>query len=197
MNSRFEAVSAPENDGGVQKLRIKRSGLELTVSEVLECWENDESFQDFYASIFKTCGFESYVWEMPSMSLKTLTDDFECVLLKTPMSSAMPDTRTFSAFFDPHAPNQGVVSFLNLGHDAMLVVPSPLVSAANYSGLANFFDEAPIEQQRALWKVTAQQIKRRVSEKTTWVSVAGGGVSWLHIRLDERPKYYRYFPYAE
>ncbi|MGI9175867.1 MAG: DUF6940 family protein [Rhodothermales bacterium] len=23
-----------------------------------------------------------------------------------------------------------------------------------------------------------------------WLSTAGGGVSWLHVRLDSRPKYY-------
>ena len=28
-----------------------------------------------------------------------------------------------------------------------------------------------------------------------WVSTAGAGVSWLHVRLDDRPKYYGYQPY--
>jgi hypothetical protein len=29
-----------------------------------------------------------------------------------------------------------------------------------------------------------------------WLSTAGMGVAWLHIRLDERPKYYSHKPYA-
>lgn len=28
-----------------------------------------------------------------------------------------------------------------------------------------------------------------------WLSTAGMGVSWLHVRLDERPKYYRFQEY--
>ena len=30
-----------------------------------------------------------------------------------------------------------------------------------------------------------------------WLNTAGGGVAWLHIRLDHRPKYYRYLPYKK
>ena len=29
-----------------------------------------------------------------------------------------------------------------------------------------------------------------------WMSTSGAGVSWLHIRLDSRPKYYQYRPFA-
>ncbi len=28
-----------------------------------------------------------------------------------------------------------------------------------------------------------------------WLSTAGAGVSWLHVRLDDRPKYYGHGPY--
>ena len=30
-----------------------------------------------------------------------------------------------------------------------------------------------------------------------WVSTAGLGVSWLHVRLDARPKYYRHDAYTD
>ena len=30
----------------------------------------------------------------------------------------------------------------------------------------------------------------------TWVSTAGGGVAWLHVRLDSAPKYYTHRPYT-
>ena len=35
----------------------------------------------------------------------------------------------------------------------------------------------------------------RVNEIPVWLSTAGGGVAWLHVRLDDRPKYYSYAPY--
>jgi hypothetical protein len=36
---------------------------------------------------------------------------------------------------------------------------------------------------------------QRVSAKPVWLSTAGGGVAWLHVRLDDRPKYYAHAPY--
>ena len=40
-------------------------------------------------------------------------------------------------------------------------------------------------------------MQRRLSAKPVWLSTAGAGVSWLHVRLDDRPKYYGYAPYRE
>jgi hypothetical protein len=192
----FEAVSTSENNGNVQKFRISKSGCELGNRQVLDLWESDNEFAEFYSAIFKKCGFGSYTWETPPISTSTLDQIFEFVILNAPKSSSTPDVDTFSEFFDRNANHHGIVSFLNLGHDAMLVVPSPLRDGANYSGLAEFFYEAPLDQQRALWKVTAHQIKLRLSEKNIWVSVVSGGISWLHVRLDSSPKYYSYMPYT-
>lgn len=72
----------------------------------------------------------------------------------------------------------------------------PVRMDADYSGLAEFFREAPVDRQRALWKVLAREIRLQLSEKPVWVSVAGGGIAWLHVRLDRVPKYYRYLPYT-
>jgi len=36
---------------------------------------------------------------------------------------------------------------------------------------------------------------RRLSSRPVWLSTAGGGVSWLHVRLDDRPKYYHHAAY--
>lgn len=192
----YEAVSISHNEGNLQKFQISRSGTELTYKEVLDLWENDREFTDFYLNIFKKCGCSSYIWETPPISTDSVNQVFEFVIMKTPKYSATPDLHTFREYFDKKARDHGVVSFLNLGHDAMLVVPSPLREGANYSGLAEFYSNSPIDQQRALWKETAHQIKLKLSNQNTWVSVAGGGIAWLHIRLDDRPKYYRYMPYT-
>ena len=37
----------------------------------------------------------------------------------------------------------------------------------------------------------------RTSELPVWVSTNGDGVAWLHVRIDERPKYYAYAPYRK
>lgn len=36
----------------------------------------------------------------------------------------------------------------------------------------------------------------RVGTRPVWLSTAGAGVAWLHVRLDDRPKYYSYRPYT-
>ena len=38
---------------------------------------------------------------------------------------------------------------------------------------------------------------RRVGARPVWLSTAGAGVSWLHVRLDDRPKYYGCGPYRQ
>ena len=35
-------------------------------------------------------------------------------------------------------------------------------------------------------------MQQRVSASPLWLSTAGMGVSWLHLRLDSRPKNYRH-----
>ena len=37
----------------------------------------------------------------------------------------------------------------------------------------------------------------RVGARPIWLSTAGHGVAWLHVRLDSRPKYYLHAPYRE
>ena len=85
--------------------------------------------------------------------------------------------------------------FENLGKDAILVVPSPLGSEPAYSHLAAFIRYAPENQRHLLWRIVGQTVQNEISARPLWVSTAGGGVDWLHVRLDSRPKYYGYAPY--
>ena len=48
---------------------------------------------------------------------------------------------------------------------------------------------------QALWQAVGEAMARRVGSKPVWLSTAGAGVSWLHMRLDDRPKYYAHSPY--
>jgi hypothetical protein len=54
---------------------------------------------------------------------------------------------------------------------------------------------APGAQKHALWRAVGEAMQRRISQKPVWLSTAGMGVAWLHVRLDDRPKYYGYMPY--
>jgi hypothetical protein len=88
-----------------------------------------------------------------------------------------------------------VVAFANLRGDALLVVPCPAGDAGAYGHLAAFVREAPEAQRDALWREVGEAMARRVGARPVWLSTAGAGVSWLHVRLDDRPKYYGHEPY--
>ena len=83
----------------------------------------------------------------------------------------------------------------NLGGDALMVVPRPMSDVGCYCHLAAFLRGAPEPQRDALWVAVANATLGRVGSKPLWLNTAGGGVAWLHVRLDARPKYYHHMPY--
>lgn len=191
----YSTITEYHNNKTIKIHRFMCDDLQLTFYEVLKLWQENDEFNDFYTSVLHDCGFGSFVWEHPLLSAELLHQAYEFVLIRTPNYFNQPDTATFKDYFVPVSDNQGIVSFPNLGHDAYLIVPSPIHGGSNYSSLADFVRSAPLEQTRALWQVTGREVMRRIPDQTVWLSVAGGGVAWLHIRLDSRPKYYRYGPY--
>jgi hypothetical protein len=111
------------------------------------------------------------------------------------LAKASPDAGPFEEHFGGDDDHDGVVVFENLGGDATLVVPCPLARYETYAHLAAFLRGAPATQSHALLRCMADEVLRRVSDQPLWVSTAGMGIYWLHVRLDSRPKYYRHVPY--
>ncbi len=179
----------------VYEYHVEREERVLTYGDVLDLWDSCSQFTEFYLSLFSRSGFDSYIWETPPVSKETVQQPFRFIIQNIPEPQAA-DRDTFKAFFDPDNDNHGVVVFDNLGNDAKLVVPSPINEDAEYSGLAEFLRGGTPEQKREIWRVLSAQIKARLSHHPVWVSVAAGGVSWLHIRIDDAPKYYRYDEYS-
>ena len=136
--------------------------------------------------------YAAFRWEMPALTTETLGKPFEFVLLDSPSLARRVDRAAFAEHFSPKWP---VVTFGNLGGDAVLVVPCPVAGDEAYGHLAAFARLAPAAQVDMLWGVVGTATARRVSAIPVWLSTAGAGVSWLHVRLDDRPKYYGYGPY--
>lgn len=172
--------------------RVTRDGARF--ADVFEGFR-DGALAEAWSRFLADCPFEGFCLETPPIVRATLAAPFECVLVRSPaLARIRPDAGPFEAHFRAavHA-----VTFESLGRDALLVAPTPGTAAEDFAHLARFVRTASVEQQRGLWREVAHAVERRVSETVPfWLSTAGLGVSWLHVRLDARPKYYRYRPYT-
>lgn len=137
----------------------------------------------------------AFAWEMPLFSDATAEMDAVFAVIDSPgLVGVAPDPSPFAMQF---ASDEPIVTFANLGDDAVLVVPSPdaIPEAAH---LAAFVRTAAAEVVDRLWHVVGRAVAERRAARPgpVWVSTAGLGVHWLHVRLDDRPKYYRHRPFT-
>jgi hypothetical protein len=166
-----------------------------TFAAVLRGWQGDAGFRSLFNALLADAPFGAFRWETPAVTAATVTRPFEFVLLDSPGLARRPDPESFAAHYAEG--NAGVAVFPNLGGDAILVVPCPVAEPSAYGHLAAFVRLAPEPQWHALWQSVGEAMARRVGTKPVWLSTAGAGVSWLHVRLDDRPKYYGFEPYRK
>lgn len=135
-------------------------------------------------------------WETPPVSSRTTERPFEMVVLPARRLALIEaDPRAFAEHLKSSA--DPVCTFPNLRGDARLIVPRMLDPQATHGHLVAFLRGAPKQQIHALWQRLGQAVDAwwSTKEAPVWVSTAGDGVPWLHVRLDSRPKYYKHRPY--
>lgn len=181
----------------VVRYKMLRDKDILSFDEVIALLEEDHAFRTLFIEVLASSSFQTYRWETPAVSVSSINQDFEFVLINSPGLAASPDRHAFRDHFIASEENAGIVVFDNLGRDAILVAPSPLVPTDTFNHLARFTRTATEAQNHALWKTVAQTMSHRLSSRPVWLNTAGGGISWLHVRLDNRPKYYHYAAYRE
>ncbi len=191
----FSARSEPIRGASARKVTLQLGNEDLSFAEVASGWREDPAFRAYFITLLADAPYAAYFWETPPVTTGTLDRPFEYVLVDSPALAGMaPDPRPFASHLD-RARDDDVLAFPNLGADALLVVPCPRAPHEAYPHLAAFVRNAPGSQQHALWRAVGQAMARRVGGEPTWLSTAGLGVAWLHVRLDERPKYYSHAPY--
>ncbi len=180
----------------IQKISIFSHNQRVTYSEVIELWQKNKAFRSFFSSLLAYAPFSAYFWETPPITLSTVNKAFEFVLVDSPqLARVHPDSSSFRQYFQSATLGEEVITFPNLGRDALLVVPCPTAEMSAYPHIASFVREAPQSQQQALWQSVGLVIQQKLNDQPIWVSTSGNGVYWLHIRLDSKPKYYTFKPY--
>lgn len=182
--------------GRVRRIAVLNDGEPVSYGDVIDLWRHDDGFRDFFIALLAGAPFDAYLWETPAVTRTALNRAFECILAESDALARMrPDPHTFAAYFKADDSASGVVSFRNLGGDALLVAPRPRTSADSFPHLAAFARTAPGEQQHAFWSEVGRRLAETLSERPLWLSTNGLGVAWLHDRVDTRPKYYSFQPY--
>ena len=181
--------------GRGRRLAVEQDSRPAAFEAVIDAWRHDSGFRSLFNSLLADTPFAAFRWETPPVTSTTVSRPFEFVLLDSPELLLPPNPEVFSGHFINAAKEKHVVTFLNLGGDALLVVPCPLVEPSAYGHLGAFVRQAPEEQRHALWQAIGETMTRRVGARPVWLNTAGGGVPWLHVRLDDKPKYYVYRPY--
>lgn len=162
------------------------------------------SFEDFlsllanktFALYFSECIIEfskgfPICLEIPCINSKNFSNSiFECCVIISPdLDNLDVDPVTFSKYFTG---KNDIVSFFNLDKSSILI--SPKSDGKNYKHLYSFLVNSTKDKIAELWYLVSKEAKKLVDSGTNvWISTSGYGVGWLHIRIDQKPKYYKFY----
>lgn len=173
----------------------------VTWKEIIEIWKDDKKKKAFCTLFTESLPEEygAFFWETPPITKSTLKKTFEYMIINsTALVKKKPNSTRFDNYIANGKGKNEVRVFKNLGKDATMIVPCQYGKDANvYTHFAVFLRNAPTEQIPVLWSQLASAIENTLKEDNNphWISTAGMGVSWLHVRIDSRPKYYNHAPY--
>lgn len=178
------------------RLTIKEGDQILSFAQVIQHWVNSSAFRDFYTSTLLQHGGNGCFWEHPRLNKETVDQAYECVISRTDTFSRL--AANFNPFKNAVQAGKTISVFPNLTGVAQLIVPAP-TGAGDFNGrdLIAFLKTADEARCHKLWIVVGQQVTAAIAEGSSFqfLSTHGLGVLWLHIRLEQRPKYYHHRPY--
>lgn len=188
--STWEFIEDERSDHAMQ-YSVAKDGNTASWSDIVDALQAESTFRDALSGLITSSTFEQVFWETTPLNFERSGEPFQFAVVRARLN-ARQDSRAFSEFFDGE---RTVATFPNLGGSAMLVAPAPMEDSADRSYLKPFLTTAPSEQVHELWRSVGAAITDRLSDDPVWVSTSGGGVPWLHVRLDNSPKYYAYTPF--
>jgi hypothetical protein len=192
----IDVLAEPLQNGRVIRYTLRSGNHLLTWADCIENWQHNATYRDVFSRLLRDVPFAAYFWETPPVTRAIVNRAFEFILADSPeLANVRADTQAFRDHFRSAATGDDIVTFHNLGGDALLVAPCPIPGTAGYAHMADFARHAPESQQHALWRTVGSAMLRHIGTQPTWLSTSGLGVYWLHLRLDSQPKYYTFQPY--
>ena len=183
--------------GRATKYTLSHRGMPLTFDRALDLLMSaEQGLTGALTELLRSSPYSAYRWETPPISTLNIGRPFEFVLTDDPFLDMTPEPEVFRDHFVRAPAGTPVLAVPNLSGTATMVIPRQIAEPGAYTHLSNFVRHAPSDQVVALWACVAATARSKVSEMPLWVSTAGGGVSWLHVRIEGTPKYYAHRPYA-
>jgi hypothetical protein len=173
----------------------------VSFSRFLTLLTENAQFRDLFIDTLVECPYDAFFFEcVPVDGSSVDSRPFEFVLVESDelMRFRTPDLHSFEKHFRAQR-GKPVAVFGNLRRDARLVVPQPIAEDKSlYIHFKSFITSADRKQKHQLLIDVARTMQTRLSERPrdkVWLSTSGLGVPYLHVRLDDHPKYYSYTPY--
>lgn len=188
-----------QNDSLIVYRLIKEKYI-LTYNDFYEINEKSTKILYDIISILNTINFESYYLVFNPVSLNTMSDTvFEFVTIKTTGFLEKTDIITFGES-NLNTNSNDIYTFYNLSKTSILISPcyNHNYNMNIYNNIATFMRSSNIDQQFLLLKTIFAQYYYQLKQnpaKYLWLSTHGKGVGWLHIRIDDSPKYITYRSY--
>jgi hypothetical protein len=158
-------------------------------------------------AITESFGTQPVLWECCPVSNGSVSSmSFEFVLMPAPLLEVPADSLSFQEHFDSAyqngAADGSAIKFPNLGGTSTLISPLPLATGGgHYAHFKKFLIHAPAHAIDSFWSKTAaamlSQLRSSQAHKPIYLSTHGGGIAWLHARIDPKPKYYNFREYKE
>lgn len=165
----------------------------LSFGRALALLADEPAFRAWLSETLAASDLHAFRWETPPLTQARAARAFEFALIEDRGLDRTPDEAAFAAYFRENG--DLVRTIPNLNRTSELIVPRRIAASHVYPHLAAFLHGAPGDQIDALWRCVAETTLRRLSHRPLWLSAAGAGVAWLHVRVDPVPKYYAYPPY--
>lgn len=210
----FETASASasnceennDNDAVLKPVSIQKWAEYMSSSSDTNCSNsNNKSHMEEFTNLIQqsTSQYDAYFFETKGTSFQNANDkQFEFVVVNSKRLSSRtngPNPHVFQEHLDCLPSSDTCCAFPNLSNTAILISPKDnhieSESYHDYSHIGTFMRNAPQDEIYQLWrKVTKEYLGalQRTPSKSLWLSTSGMGISWLHFRIDNRPKYYTY-----
>jgi hypothetical protein len=165
----------------------------MTFEEVFSGWAADGDFREAYHEFLRQDHREAVFWEHPKVQVSWLDDAYECALVD---NDALARLRPNPGPFLQQIREARYTSvFDNLGGDARMIVPAGEGGVKPYAHLMAFVRSAAPEEWHDFWQKVGEEVLKTVNQRPVYLNTHGLGISWLHVRLDSRPKYYHFRGY--